>query len=289
MLNLQDYITQSRLYRTYEAQGLQLVEYHCLADEEVSDIWTHQDYFAYVLDGRKKWQTPDNAVEAGKGDILFVRKGATTVYQYFDRPFTVIFLFLPRNFVHSILRDQPAMLAKTRSEYLDNEQLLLLEKNEVLHSNFEALRSYFYRDGKLSEPVLILKSRVLVLDLLNQPGNYRLKRYFRNLMEGGGAPLREVMQSHFMKPLDITSFARLCGRSLSSFRRDFRREFHTTPGKWLLKRRLKHSRHLLETTDDRISEVLYASGFTNRAHFNKAFKEHFGLAPNECRPQPTDR
>ncbi len=96
------------------------------------------------------------------------------------------------------------------------------------------------------------------------------------------------MQANYMKPLAIKDYARMCGRSISSFRRDFVKTYHTPPGKWLLEKRLEHSRFLLDTTTDRISEILYSAGFNNRAHFNKAFKNAYGMAPNNYRQQPVN-
>ena len=57
--------------------------------------------------------------------------------------------------------------------------------------------------------------------------------------------------------LKLEEFARLCGRSLSSFKRDFIVAFNTTQGRWLARKKLEHAQHLLETTDKNISEVTF--------------------------------
>jgi AraC-like DNA-binding protein len=285
MINLQDYIRGSNLFMKYQTDDFMLVKYRCRVADNASDIWAHQDYLAYVLGGQKKWVTPANASLVGPGEVLYVRKGATTLYQYFKRPFDVIFLFISEDFIAGILRNQPRLVTDFQQEYLNNDKLVPVTLNPVLLSGFEVLNSCFSKNVKLNELALKLKIESLLIDLLLQPGNLVLKKHFSNVMAGAGVAIQEVMQANFMKPLEIESFARLCGRSLSSFRRDFRKQFGTTPGKWLLEKRLEHSRFLLETTEDRISEVLYASGFTNRAHFNKAFKNAFGLPPKEHREE----
>jgi YesN/AraC family two-component response regulator len=47
--------------------------------------------------------------------------------------------------------------------------------------------------------------------------------------------------------------------------------------------RLHYAKQLIETTDQRISEIAYDCGFTNPAWFTKNFKESFGMTPSDLR------
>jgi AraC-like DNA-binding protein len=87
------------------------------------------------------------------------------------------------------------------------------------------------------------------------------------------------MEANFFSHLSLEDFSRLCGRSLSAFKQEFKDIFHTTPGKWLLEKRLEYSRYLLETTGMSIDEVCMISGFENRSHFNRTFKDRYNLTP----------
>lgn len=44
--------------------------------------------------------------------------------------------------------------------------------------------------------------------------------------------------------------------------------------------RLRHARHLLETTELTISEIAYDSGFSDPAYFSRCFREEFGIPPS---------
>ena len=59
MVNLRDFIIQSKLFKTIDIPDLLLVDYQCYVKEHVSDIWSHESYIAYVLGGEKKWKTAD--------------------------------------------------------------------------------------------------------------------------------------------------------------------------------------------------------------------------------------
>jgi AraC family transcriptional regulator, exoenzyme S synthesis regulatory protein ExsA len=97
--------------------------------------------------------------------------------------------------------------------------------------------------------------------------------------------LHQVMEQNFSKNLQLKDFARLCNRSLSSFKRDFSATFKTTPGRWLANKRLEYAQALLSTTYMSVSEVSLECGYTNYAHFSRAFKQRFGHAPTLFRKQ----
>jgi transcriptional regulator GlxA family with amidase domain len=94
------------------------------------------------------------------------------------------------------------------------------------------------------------------------------------------------MEKYFMHPLSLNDYARLCARSLSSFKADFFDTFKTSPGKWLMTKRLEHARLLIETTEAPVSEVAANAGFKNTSHFVRIFKETYGRPPLQYRQAP---
>jgi AraC-like DNA-binding protein len=55
------------------------------------------------------------------------------------------------------------------------------------------------------------------------------------------------------------------------------------PGKWLLNRRLDHAEVLLRRSVRLVAEIAAESGFENPTHFNRVFKERFGVTPLQYR------
>ncbi|MEX1241355.1 MAG: hypothetical protein WEB30_16655 [Cyclobacteriaceae bacterium] len=52
MLNVYDYITNTRYFKTYKVDDLLFVEYKCRLRTDRVSYWTHNNYFAYILGGR---------------------------------------------------------------------------------------------------------------------------------------------------------------------------------------------------------------------------------------------
>ena len=59
--------------------------------------------------------------------------------------------------------------------------------------------------------------------------------------------------------------------------------YNATPGKWLLEKRLEYSYYLLETTDQSVDDICMDSGFENRTHFIRVFKNKYGVSPGKLR------
>ena len=97
--------------------------------------------------------------------------------------------------------------------------------------------------------------------------------------------LQRVMEDNYCFNLKLEDFARLAHRSLSAFKRDFIRVYDTTPGKWLIEKRLDHAYQLLTHTYKTVSETAFEAGFESASHFSRVFRQRFGFPPVSIRRQ----
>lgn len=95
--------------------------------------------------------------------------------------------------------------------------------------------------------------------------------------------LRDFMQANFSKPLSINDYAYLTGRSVSTFRRDFKTQFGgISPKQWLIDKRLEKAHSLLgRHTDATVTDIALESGYEDIPHFIKAFHQKYGITPKQ--------
>ncbi len=98
--------------------------------------------------------------------------------------------------------------------------------------------------------------------------------------EPGKIDLTDFMERHYMFNMTLDRFGYLTGRSLATFRRDFKKAFNTTPQKWLTDKRLELAHYQLAEKKRRPADVYFEVGFENLSHFSYAFKSRFGYPPN---------
>jgi AraC family transcriptional regulator, exoenzyme S synthesis regulatory protein ExsA len=93
--------------------------------------------------------------------------------------------------------------------------------------------------------------------------------------------IRAFMESNFSKPLSIEDYAYLTGRSLSSFRRDFKTQMGISPKQWLIDKRLEKAHNLLAKNNTTVFDVVLETGYENLSHFIKAFHKRYGVSPKQ--------
>lgn len=101
------------------------------------------------------------------------------------------------------------------------------------------------------------------------------------LLEPAAAYLKENL---FDPALRIGSLHTLCGISDTYFRRLFLARFGTCPKKYVLSRRLRHAKAILEHGEyNSIAEAARLSGFDDPLYFSKVFKSAYGAPPSRHR------
>ncbi len=93
---------------------------------------------------------------------------------------------------------------------------------------------------------------------------------------------REIYNNLF-NDVSIEILARKTNRSLTSFKKEFRRQFDVPPHKWFIDQRLQRAKVLLMSTNMTISEIGAECAFTNISHFIKLFKQRFADTPASMR------
>lgn len=89
----------------------------------------------------------------------------------------------------------------------------------------------------------------------------------------------QVVYANIFRDVSIEELAAMSNRSLTSFKKEFRRHFQEPPHRWFIRQRLMQARLLLISTTRSISEIGAECVFPNTSHFIKLFKNEYGQTP----------
>ena len=92
------------------------------------------------------------------------------------------------------------------------------------------------------------------------------------------------MSSNYKFNVLIENFAKLTGRSLAGFKRDFQKIFGR---QWLQDKRLTEAHYQLEKSNKKPQSIYLELGFESLTHFSYAFKKQFGYVPEELKAKNT--
>ncbi len=282
MLDFSDFLINNPAFRRFEVDELLFAAYDCPLEGSPIDYWVDRNYFCYVIHGGALWKTPTGEYTLKVGDGAFLKKGAHRVFKILTGEFCALLMFAPDNFIGSVVREDIG-LRQMNTNVGQADSVVPLELNQTHHTYFSSVLDYFSLDTPPSKSLLKLKFKELIIQLTSTTGNPVLTNFFIELASGKRKALEPIMQEHFVFNLKLADFAKLSGRSLATFKRDFEKTFHTSPGKWLKNKRLNYSKFLLETTTLNINEIALESGFENTSHFIRVFKERYDCSPLKLR------
>lgn len=279
MINLYEAVRTNPSYSKLEIGEFLFAEYTCGASERLFPNWTDKDYFVHVVTGRKTWHASDGAWTGRAGDTLFFRKGASVVEQHFDASVCLLMIFVPDALMRATVREVISNLKLKAMAGKPIKTALRVEHDVALWALFQSMRTYLSGTERPPEPLVRLKLKELVMSVLTSGTNTELAAYFCRVGASEAPPIGDIMQENFRYNLSLEEYAKLCHRSLSSFKREFQAQFGESPGKWLLRQRLDRSADLLRNSGMNVTEVAFESGFQDVSHFSRVFKERFGTTP----------
>ena len=94
---------------------------------------------------------------------------------------------------------------------------------------------------------------------------------------------RDAMDRAYAEPLDIAALAGIANISPAHFIRSFRATFGETPHRYLQRRRVERSMFLLRETEQSVTDICFAVGFTSLGTFSRTFRDIVGETPSEYR------
>ena len=166
----------------------------------------------------------------------------------------------------------------TKKMHLDTG-MSKLKSDILIRKYIEGILFYFENPTLVNEEILILKLKEIVL-LLNQTQNAPdIQSILSNLFEPNTYSFREIIQAHHYSNITLEELAILNNQSLSTFKREFKRIYNTSPATYLRDKKLEKSKELLISTDLRTTDIAYECGFTSISHFSKTFKLRYGTSP----------
>ena len=146
-----------------------------------------------------------------------------------------------------------------------------------MKSYFQSLLPYVEKSKKISKKLAAIKTSEAIELVLNQKPS--LKTFFFDFSNPHKIDLQTFMVQNYHYNVPIENFAKLTGRSLAGFKRDFDKVFQTSPRKWLQEKRLSEAHYLIHQKKQKPGDIYLDLGFENLSHFYTSFKQKFGVTP----------
>lgn len=248
-------------------------------DEDLINIefYTRTPCLVYILSGNETITTcHDESFKVGPGEAVFLPKGLNLYSDYIheENGLKAFLLFFGPDVLSRFLSGEPSI-----SLSISNEDAIL--KIDIDHIVGEYFTSLYTIYGSLKNSPNILKLKLLeLLYLLDIHDDGGLKKSLIAIQRGRPKRnIKRLMNQYATSGLSAKELAEISGRSASTFNREFKRLYGTTPKQWLIERRLARAHALLITNHWSVTAAAVEVGYTNISHFIEAFKRRYGVTP----------
>ncbi|KIC95755.1 helix-turn-helix domain-containing protein [Flavihumibacter solisilvae] len=242
-----------------------------------TEVMFDNHMLVWFISGGTRIVQAEATYEFSAGDIFLIpRNQLATIITYpkDGLPHKAVVMHLTtarlKNFYSDIeLKPRIAAIPKIRT----------FNDHPLLRSCLASLVPYFELKDHFPENIASLKIIEAISILRAIDGG--IDDFLADFDEPGKIDIVGFMEKNFMFNMPMEKFGYLTGRSLTTFKRDFKKAFNTTPQKWLTQKRLELAHYQFSEKKKKPVDVYFEVGFENLSHFSYAFKKHFGYAPTE--------
>jgi AraC-like DNA-binding protein len=105
----------------------------------------------------------------------------------------------------------------------------------------------------------------------------------------GGLPpgamrrVQEHVDAHLSESIDLAELSAIAGLSVFHFARQFKLSTGLTPHHYLVRQRVHQAQQMLASTDLSLSDVAFATGFSDQSHLTRHFRQILEMTPGQFR------
>jgi AraC-like DNA-binding protein len=233
---------------------------------------------AYVYSGELWIQEGDKNLIAGSQSTVFIRRNHRIrflIKKGKDDKIQIALLVLNRNFLIRFYQQiNRAILSETNADLKDS--FLTIPSGVDVESLFLSLIPYINSAKQPPDEIMELKLTEALHILLCS--DKRVAPTIFDFAEPWKIDILDFLNNNFMYDLSIKEIALYTGRSVATFKRDFRKVSDLSPQKWIIKKRLENAQQLLKE-GKKVSDIYLDLGFISLSHFSTAYKREYGIAP----------
>ena len=248
-----------------------------VANEKVN-LTSHM--FSFLQEGSKEIHFSETKVAVHKHQSVLAKKGNTLWTEWLDgsEQYGCKLLF----FTDQKLLDFLEKHAIKPPAELPTEPYYVFVSDDFIHNFLDSLHLLFMGDGSENQAMLQAKFDELMLYLVAQYGE-SFEHYLYALVSPQKSPFQTIIESKIHSNLKLEEIAFLCHMSLSTFKRNFVKEYGCPPGKWLQNMRLNLAKDLMQKQGRKASEFYFELGYSTLSNFSTAFKKKFGYSPKDVK------
>lgn len=238
-----------------------------------------ENTLVFILRGTKQMHFPEGDIIAHAGDLVLLKRGVYFMTDFITDgvDYQSLMLCMDDTLLRSFFSEDGAHAPATPATL----PVIISCKNDLLQVR-NSILNYLEHPNTHTTRLLELKIHEVLLLLLCGECRETVRAFLSHLFDNSAENISLIIRNNLFQPFTLEEYAKMCGLSLSSFKREFARLYDAPPKKWINEERLKHARELLLHSRNNVNEIAYECGFENVSYFIKQYRQLYGTTPKNA-------
>ncbi|MFL5744218.1 MAG: helix-turn-helix domain-containing protein [Niastella sp.] len=247
---------------------------------------SEQACFLYMLEGEMQYRFDDEHINIPTNYSLFlncINSGKQIHHSNSNSNGEIVIVtFHPDTLKKIYDRELPQLLQKPQNK-VSNLSSEKINNDFLIQKYIEGLLFYFENPSLVNDDILILKLKEIILLLAQTRNAENIQVVLSQLFSPAKYTFKQIIEAHLFLQVGIEELARKTNLSVSSFKREFIKLYHDSPGNYIKTKRLEKAAQLLLASDNRITDIAFDCGFNDLANFTKSFRDKYNITPTNYR------
>ena len=261
------------------SKSVLVYDYESTNEISKQQVLLHKNTFSFLQEGTKEVFFDNSAYAIDNSKFLLMKSGHCLMTEKLSsnsKYYRSILFFFTNEDVFQFLRKFRFETPKTKRLY----STYSFKYDSFIKRFVDSLLDISKLSKSVQENMLKTKLEEILLYLIDLRGVDFLYSLINN-SDNQNQKFIQTVESNRLNKLTIKELSFLSNMSVSTFKREFEKNFHSSPSKWFQDKRLEHSAYLLKNESKRPSDIFEDIGYENLSNFIQAFKSKFGVTPKQ--------
>ncbi len=259
-------------------EDIQIYDYFAEVSHEKSMVKLQMNTISFLQEGTKEVYSKNHPVNIGNEAFLMMRSGHLLMTEKLSPQtgYNSLLLFFSDDLLDQFVQKH----VRFDHQMTETEFAKAFIYDDFIRQFVASLKGLLNQPNAIRSKLLSVKFEEIMLYVMETQQqaffnfiNANLTAYTLNMIR--------VVEGNMLKKLTLAQLAFLSNMSVSTFKREFEKQYHQSPIKWFQEKRLDHAAFLLKTKGKRPSDIYDQAGYESLTNFVQAFKAQFGTTPKQ--------
>ncbi|SEM07807.1 AraC-type DNA-binding protein [Aquimarina amphilecti] len=259
--------------------SIAVFDYESNTEIDKQQVLLNKNTFSFLQEGSKEVFSNNSSYAIDNTQFLLMKSGHCLMTEKLSNDskfYRSILFFFSEEDVLNFIRKFELQSSKTKKFY----STYSFHYDVFIKRFVNSLLDISKLSKTIQTKILKTKFEEIMLYLIEQKGVDFLYSLINN-NDNQTQKFIQTIESNRLTKLTLKELSFLSNMSISTFKREFEKQFHSSPSKWFLDKRLEHSAFLLKNKSKRPSDIFEEVGYESLSNFIQAFKTKFGVTPKQ--------